>query len=121
MMKGMESLQDLIQELKLRTVWWAQCIFAVSYFLTHTSKSMWMNIPISVLMVSGLRVLLNEVDFHWKVRNIQRKTHLSHLGKKQLSVNDFRLSSLPTRPKRKRKIDSSIIKAAMEEFVDKLL
>ncbi|KAL8116204.1 hypothetical protein AgCh_022630 [Apium graveolens] len=120
-MKAMESLQDLIQEAKLRTVWWALCIFAVSYFLTHTSKSMWMNIPISVLIVSGLRVLLNEVDFHWKVRNIQRKTYLSHLEKKQLSINDSRLSSVPPPPKRKRKINSPIIEAAMEEFINKLL
>ncbi|WOG82368.1 hypothetical protein DCAR_0101532 [Daucus carota subsp. sativus] len=120
-MKGMESLQDLIEEVKLRTVWWALCIFAVSYFLTHTSKSMWMNIPISVLMVSGLRILLNEIDFHWKVRNIQQKTYLSHLEKKQLSVNDSELPALPTPPKRKKKIDSPIIEAAMEEFIDKLL
>ncbi|KAK1395075.1 Phox-associated domain Phox-like Sorting nexin C-terminal [Heracleum sosnowskyi] len=120
-MKGMESLQDLIEEAKLRTVWWALCIFAVSYFLTHTSKSMWMNIPISVLMVSGLRVILNEVDFHWKVRNIKRKTYLSHLENKQLSVNDSRLCAVPPPPKRKRKIDSPIIEAAMEEFIEKLL
>jgi len=30
---GMESVNDLIQEAKLRTLWWALCIFAVSYFL----------------------------------------------------------------------------------------
>jgi hypothetical protein len=31
----METIQDLIEEAKLRTVWWALCIFAVSYFLTR--------------------------------------------------------------------------------------
>ena len=72
-------------------------------------------------MVSGLRILLNEIDFHWKVRNIQQKTYLSHLEKKQLSVNDSQLPALPTPPKRKKKIDSPIIEAAMEEFIDKLL
>ncbi|KAL0365448.1 UNVERIFIED_CONTAM: hypothetical protein Sangu_0642400 [Sesamum angustifolium] len=66
MTKAMESLQDLLDEVKLRTVWWVLCIFAVSYFLTHTSKSMLMNIPIAVLLVSGLRILFNEVEFRWK-------------------------------------------------------
>lgn len=31
----MENIQDLIEEAKLRTVWWSLCIFAVSYFLTR--------------------------------------------------------------------------------------
>lgn len=35
MRKRMESVDDLIEEAKLRTVWWALCIFAVSYFLTR--------------------------------------------------------------------------------------
>ncbi|PSS29374.1 Sorting nexin-16 like [Actinidia chinensis var. chinensis] len=120
-MKAMETLQDLIEEAKLRTVYWALCIFAVSYFLTHTSKSMWMNIPISILFVSALRILFNEVEFHWKVRNFRQQSYLAHLEKKQLSVNDSRLSTMPPPQKWKRKIDSPIVKAAMEEFVNKLL
>lgn len=34
-MKPMETLYDLIEEAKLRTLWWALCIFTVSYFLTR--------------------------------------------------------------------------------------
>ncbi|KAL7236679.1 hypothetical protein ACSBR1_019893 [Camellia fascicularis] len=120
-MKASEALQDLIEEAKLRTVYWALCIFAVSYFLTHTSKSMWMNIPISILFVSALRILFNEVEFHWKVRKIHQQTYLSHLEKKQLSVNDSRLSTMLPPPKWKRKIDSPVVEAAMEEFVNKIL
>lgn len=37
-MKAMATLQDLIQEAKLRTVWWALCIFAISYFLTRKNS-----------------------------------------------------------------------------------
>ncbi|KAI8554392.1 hypothetical protein RHMOL_Rhmol05G0095100 [Rhododendron molle] len=120
-MKAMQTVQDLIEEFKLRTVYWALCVFAVCYFLTHTSKSMWMNIPISILFVSVLRILFNEVEFHWKVRKIRQQTYLSILEKKQLSVNDSRLSTLPTPPKWKKKIDSPVVEASMEEFVNKLL
>ncbi|CAL5377273.1 unnamed protein product [Camellia sinensis] len=118
--KATEALQDLIEEAKLRTVYWALCIFAVSYFLTplDTSKSMWMNIPISILFVSALRILFNEVEFHWKVRKIYQQTYLSHLEK---TVNDSRLSTTLPPPKWKRKIDSPVVEAAIEEFVNKIL
>ncbi|XP_023874567.1 uncharacterized protein LOC111987089 isoform X1 [Quercus suber] len=120
-MKAMRTVQDLIEEAKLRTVWWALCIFAVSYFMTHTSKSMWMNIPISILFVSALRILFNEVEFRWKVQSVRPPTYLSHLEKKQLSVNDSRLSTMPPPPKWKRKIDSPVVEAAMSDFIDKIL
>ncbi|XP_073123578.1 uncharacterized protein [Henckelia pumila] len=121
MKKAMESVQDLIEEAKLRTVWWILCIFGVSYFLTHTSKSMLMNIPIAVLLVSGLRLLLNEVEFRWKVQNTRPLSYLSHLEKKQLSVNDSRLSILPPAQKWKRKIDSPVVEAAIEDFINQIL
>ncbi|XP_052201840.1 uncharacterized protein LOC127807780 [Diospyros lotus] len=120
-MKAMETLQDLIEEAKLRMVYWSLCIFAVSYFLTHTSKSMWMNIPLSILFVSALRVLFSEVEFRWKVRKVRPPTYLSHLEKKQLPVDDPCLSTLPPPPNWKRKIDSPVVEAAMEGFVNKLL
>ncbi|XP_073312431.1 uncharacterized protein [Primulina huaijiensis] len=121
MKKAMESVQDLIEEAKLRAVWWILCIFGVSYFLTHTSKSMLMNIPIGVLLVSGLRILLNEVEFRWKVQNTRPLSYLSHLEKKQLSVNDSRLSTLSPAQKWKRKIDSPVIEAAIEDFINQIL
>lgn len=80
-----------------------------------------MNIPIGILLVSGLRLLFNEVEFQWKVRNNRPISYLSHLQKKQLSVNDSRLSTLPPPQKWKRKIDSPVVEAAMEDFINKLL
>ncbi|XP_049386606.1 uncharacterized protein LOC125850811 [Solanum stenotomum] len=120
-MKAMETLQDLIEEVKVRAVWWGLCIFAVCYFLTHTSTSMWMNLPIALLLVSGSRILFNEVEFRWKVRNVRPPTYLAHLEKKQLSVNDSRLSTSPPTLKWKRKIGSPLVEAAAEEFIDKVL
>ncbi|XVE49128.1 hypothetical protein DITRI_Ditri01bG0057600 [Diplodiscus trichospermus] len=120
-MKPMETIQDLIDEAKVRTVWWAMVIFAVTYFLSHTSTSMWMNLPIAILIVSALRILTNEVEFKWKVKSVPPQTYLSHLEKKQLSVNDSRLSSSPPLPKWKRKVDSPMVEAALNEFFDKII
>ncbi|KAJ6671295.1 PX SERINE/THREONINE KINASE PXK [Salix viminalis] len=121
-MKAMETIQDLIEEAKVRMVWWCLCIFCVTYILSHTSSSMWMNLPISILFVSGLRILCNEVEFSWKVRrSVRRPSYLSHLEKKQLSLNDSRLSSTPPPPKWKRKIDSPVVEAAISDFIDQIL
>ncbi|CAA3029223.1 Intermediate filament [Olea europaea subsp. europaea] len=85
------------------------------------SKSILMNIPITVILVSGLRILFNEVEFRWKVHNARPLSYLSHLEKKQLSPNDSRLSTTPPSSKWKRKIDSPAVEDAMQDFINKLL
>ncbi|GFP85448.1 sorting nexin-16 [Phtheirospermum japonicum] len=82
---------------------------------------MLMNVPIAVLLVAGLRMLLNEVEFKWKVRNTRPISYLSHLDKKQLSLSDARLSTLSASQEWKRKIDSPVVEAAIEEFLSKVL
>ncbi|CAL0308404.1 unnamed protein product [Lupinus luteus] len=80
-----------------------------------------MNVPISIVFVAALRILSNKVEFHWKVQPPRRRTYLSHLEKKQLSLNDARLSSSPPRPKWKKKIDSPVVEAALNDFIDLIL
>ncbi|XP_043806915.1 uncharacterized protein LOC110601207 isoform X2 [Manihot esculenta] len=121
-MKAMERIQDLIEEAKVRTVCWALCIFSVTYFLSHTSSSMWMNLPISILLVSALRILSNEMEFSWKACRLTRpQSYLSHLEKKQLSANDSRLSSAHLPQRWKRKIGSPTVEAAIKDLIDKIL
>ncbi|KAH7671308.1 sorting nexin-13 protein [Dioscorea alata] len=120
MRRRMARVQDLIEEFKVRTVYWAICIFAISYFLSHTSKSMWTNIPLSILILSAFRYLSYEVELRWKVQPNQRQTYLSHLEKKQISINDSRLSTAPTTRWRK-KIDSPLVEAAINDLINKIL
>lgn len=120
-MKRINTLYDLIEEAKVRTVCWAICVFAISYFLSHTSKSMWTNIPISIIILSAFRYLSYEVELRWRTQPIVRQTYLSHLEKKQLSVNDYRLSTMPTTLKWKRKIDSPPVESAIDDFINKIL
>ncbi|XP_021738500.1 uncharacterized protein LOC110704996 [Chenopodium quinoa] len=121
MKRRMESIQDLVEEAKVRVLWWALFIFAITYFLSHTSKSMWMNVPIAVVIAILLRQLTNQVEFHLKVPSTGKQTYLSHLGKKQLSVNDPRLSTVPPLSRWRGKFESPIVEAAAEDFVDKII
>ncbi|XP_008799721.1 uncharacterized protein LOC103714296 isoform X2 [Phoenix dactylifera] len=86
-----------------------------------TSKSMWTNIPISILILSVFRFLSYEVEIHWRVHPVRKQTYLSHLEKKQLHLDDFHLSTVPPPSKWRRKIDSPIVEAAIEEFINKIL
>ncbi|KAF3775425.1 hypothetical protein EJ110_NYTH47243 [Nymphaea thermarum] len=120
--KAMESLQDLIEEAKLRVVWWAVCIIFVSYILSLTSRSTWMNIPIAAIALAVVRMLSREVEFRWKVRPAPRKGYLAHLEKKQLAVDDPILSTSPSVAINwVRKMDSPLVEAALDEFIGKVL
>lgn len=94
------------------------------FFVVHTdtSKSMWMNIPMSILVACALRIILNKVEFRWKVQPPRSQTYLSHLEKKQLSPDSASLSTLPGPPEwKKKKIDSPVVEAALNDFMDLIL
>jgi len=81
-----------------------------------------MNLPMSILFVAALRILLNKVEFRWKVQPPRLQTYLSHLEKNQLPLNDERLSSSPPPPPPKwKKIDSPVVEAALNDFIDQIL
>ncbi|KAK8966595.1 hypothetical protein KSP40_PGU021243 [Platanthera guangdongensis] len=120
-MKPMNTLLDVVEEAKVRTVFWAICVFGISYFLSHTSKSMLMNFPISILILAAFRYLSYEVEIHWKVRAVRRQSYLSHLSKQQLSVDDPHHSMVKTASRWGKKIDSPAVEAAINDFINKIL
>ncbi|KAF7840890.1 Sorting nexin-16 [Senna tora] len=81
---------------------------------------MLMNIPMSILVFSSLYILFDKVEFQWKVQ-ARPKTFLSYFEKRQLSLNDSRLSTKPPPAKWKSKIGSPVVEAALNDFVDKML
>uniref|UniRef100_A0ACD5X875 Uncharacterized protein n=1 Tax=Avena sativa TaxID=4498 RepID=A0ACD5X875_AVESA len=121
MRKAMGSVDDLIEEAKVRTVCWALCIFAISYFMTHTSKSMWTNVPMSILILAFLRYISFKVEFRWRSQPVPKQTYLSQASKRQLSANDHRLSNVPPVSRWRRKVGSPSVEAAFESFIDNIL
>ncbi|XP_044980705.1 uncharacterized protein LOC123448013 isoform X2 [Hordeum vulgare subsp. vulgare] len=121
MRKAMGSVDDLIEEAKVRTVAWALGIFTISYFLTHTSKSMWTNVPMSILILAFLRYVSFKVEFRWRSQPVPKQPYLSQASKRQLSANDHRLSTVPPVSRWRRKVDSPAVEAAFESFIDLVL
>ncbi|XP_062182219.1 uncharacterized protein LOC133886568 [Phragmites australis] len=121
MRRRMGSVDDLIEEAKVRTVWWALCIFAISYFLTHTSKSMWTNVPMSIIILAFLRYLSFKVEFRWREQPVRKQRYLPQVSKRQLSANDHRLSTVPPVSRWRRKVGSPSVEAAFESFIENIL
>lgn len=76
-----------------------------------------MNLPVAVLILCGLRILLNQNEFRRKVMPAPRQRHLPYPGRKQLSLNDARLSTTPPPPSWKNKINSQVVENAINDFV----
>lgn len=75
----------------------------------------------SILFFTGLKILVNKVEFRWKVQPPRLQTYLSHLEKKQLPLDEEHPSTSPPPPKWKKKIDSPVVEAALNDFIDLIL
>ncbi|CAH8370068.1 unnamed protein product [Eruca vesicaria subsp. sativa] len=114
------TINDLIEESKVRTARWALCIFFLTYFLTHAS--MWMNLPMAVVILCSLQILLTPKEFRSRGMPDPRQSHLYYRGRKQLSFDDPRLSTTPPpSPRWKKKIYSPVVEVAINDFVDKII
>ncbi|MCD9560440.1 hypothetical protein HAX54_019122 [Datura stramonium] len=87
-MKAMETLQDLIEEVKVQERrFGGVCVYLLHLLLFNTHQ--YIDVDEStypaILLVAGIRILFNEVEFRWKVLNVRSPT-CGTLRKKQLST-----------------------------------
>lgn len=69
-----------------------------------------------------MRMLLTEVEFRRKVRSAPQSGYLLHLQKQQVAMGDPNLSARPSVANNwKRKIDSPVVEAALDEFIGMVL
>lgn len=121
MARKMETINDLIEEGKARALAWLISILALAYLLSLTRKWVWLNIPISFLIISVFRYLSLEVEIHRRRPTICQPSYLSHLQSRQLSPHDPLLFSARDKMKWKRNIDSPVVEVAVDEFTQKIV
>ena len=67
----MDAIYDLIEEAKLRFLWWALCIFAISYFLTSKSSHLHaLHLLSTQLYVFIVNFLFSFLDFASSVQSL---------------------------------------------------
>ncbi|KAJ7560453.1 hypothetical protein O6H91_04G130700 [Diphasiastrum complanatum] len=114
----MESLEELLEVAKRRSIGFFIAVIGLAYLMSLTSNSMWVNVPVAILMISLLRFLSFELEVR---RRIPTPQVSSHLHKRHISTSDPLLysSGLPLRWRKK--IDAPAVEAAVDEFTRRLV
>lgn len=120
-MKRMDKLKELVEEAKRRTILWAIFVSGLAYLLSLTSSSIWLNVPIATFLLIFIRYLSFELEIRKRVQELNIPSHLSHLLKHQLSIDDPLFCSPPVSISWRRKIDSPVIEAAVDDFTRRIV
>ncbi|KAJ4749724.1 Sorting nexin-13 [Rhynchospora pubera] len=121
MSSGRYTLRDLVEEAKKRVVVLFICVFGISYLMSLTSSSVWINLPFATCLILLFRYLSLDFDIKRKAvmhtndqrdtidnqAQIQRRSsvELQTLFPKKLEKIDWR-----------KKVNSPPVEAAIEKF-----
>ncbi|CAM6023362.1 unnamed protein product [Sphagnum balticum] len=117
----MGTLKDLVEEAKRRTILWAILVFCLAYFMSLTSSSIWINIPVAILLLAVVRRLSLEVEIRRKPPDGPPPPR--HQLRRQLNPNDPLLSAPSnfTRSRWRHNIDSPSVEVAVDELTKCLI
>lgn len=111
----MDTLKDLLEEAKRRTILVAIFSLFLAYAMSLTSSSVWINLPVAILVLAALRRLSFEVEIRWKLFESERST-TSNLH--QLGIHDPLLSeaSHAVVNRWRHQFDSPVVEAAVDDL-----
>ncbi|CAM6072937.1 unnamed protein product [Sphagnum tenellum] len=117
----MGTLKDLVEEAKRRTILWAILVFCLAYFMSLTSSSIWINIPVAILLLAVVRRLSLEVEIRRKPPDGPPPPR--HQLRRQLNPNDPLLSAPSNfaRSRWRHNIDSPSVEVAVDELTKCLI
>ncbi|CAN4086847.1 unnamed protein product [Withania somnifera] len=113
------TVRDLIEEAKKRIVILLLCVIGLSYIMSLTSSSVFVNLPAAALLIVILRYLSLEFDARTKAATYKSKSSssTSTLQKKQLdgprTVNE--------KSDWRKKVDSPIVEDAIDHFTRRIV
>lgn len=120
----METWTELLEEAKRRAILVAIGAVSLAYAMSLTSSSVWINLPIAILLLAALRRVSFAIEIRWKVPTIENSTpRLPHLQRRQLSSHDPLLSeaSQTAANRWRHSFDSPAVEAAVDELTRKLI
>ena len=113
-----------MEEAKRRAILVAIVAVSLAYAMSLTSSSVWINLPIAILLLAALRRVSFAIEIRWKLPPNEHSTpHLSQLQRRQLSTHDPLLSQAShTAANRWRySFDSPAVEAAVDDFSRSLI
>ncbi|KAJ0986271.1 hypothetical protein J5N97_004627 [Dioscorea zingiberensis] len=118
MSSGRPTVRDLAEEAKKRVVLLLICVFGLSYLMSLTSSSVWVNLPAAAAIILFFRYI--SLDFDVRRRNSVNHKQSSDdqsSRKKPIELLKFPLE----RPNWRLKVNSPAVEAAIEQFTRHLV
>lgn len=111
------TARDLAEEAKKRIVFLAICVIGLSYLMSLTSSSVWVNLPAAATLIIALRYFSMDFDMRRKaaVYNSKNPASTNASLKKPVQTPKF------TKSNWRRKVDSPVVEDAMDCFTRHLV
>ncbi|CAL9774850.1 unnamed protein product [Musa acuminata subsp. burmannicoides] len=118
MSTGRQTVRDLAEEAKKRVVLLLICVFGLSYLMSLTSSSVWVNLPAAVAIIIFCLYLSRDLDIRRR-STVSDKLSLvdEFTQKKSVELLKFSLEKSDWR----KKVDSPPVEAAIEQFTRHLI
>ncbi|KAI4325291.1 hypothetical protein MLD38_030703 [Melastoma candidum] len=115
---GQVTMKDLAEEAKKRVVVLAICVIGLSYLMSLTSSSVWVNLPAAAILVITLRYFLFDIEMKKKASvYISRRSTVNTIPVEQNSKGP----QVVQRTNWRRKVDSPVVENAIEHFTRHLI
>ncbi|XXG47957.1 hypothetical protein AAC387_Pa02g2515 [Persea americana] len=114
----MSSVKDLVEEAKKRIVLLLVCVFGLSYLMSLTSSSVWVNLPAAAFLIILLRYVSIDLDTRRRGAAYNKPASASNLSqKKSLDGPNIDQENLNWRTK----VDSPVVETAIDQFTRHLV
>ncbi|KAF6176352.1 hypothetical protein GIB67_011141 [Kingdonia uniflora] len=119
MSNGRQTVRDLVEEAKKRVVLLTICVVGLSYLMSLTSSSVWVNLPAAASLILFVRYISLDFDMRRRAAAYNKKPPpTNHTSKKSLGGSTVIASN---KPSWRKKVNSPIVEAAIDQFTKRLV
>ncbi|KAJ4952564.1 hypothetical protein NE237_029396 [Protea cynaroides] len=118
MSTGRQTVRDLIEEAKKRILLLVICVVGLSYLMSLTSSSVWVNMPAAASLIVLLRYISLDIEMRRAAAQSDKISSTNHFSqKKPPEVPKVSLEKANWR----RKVNSPVVEAAIDQFTRHLV
>ncbi|KAJ6826694.1 uncharacterized protein M6B38_371730 [Iris pallida] len=117
MSTGRKTARDLVEEAKKRAVLLLVCVFGLSYLMSLTSSSVWVNLPAAATLILVGRYISLDMDVRRRAAASNNTLVDQSPPKRLLELNKFPCKKSNWR----RKVNSPPVEAAIDQFTRHLI
>ncbi|KAH9300580.1 hypothetical protein KI387_012163 [Taxus chinensis] len=116
-----QTVKDLVEEGKKRVVLIFVCIVGLSYLMSLTSSSVWINMPAAVLVIILIRYISYDLDARRRIGGQGPASSVNHLPQNQAPLVNAPSPSHPKHIGWRQKVDSPVVEAAIDQLTRHLV